>query len=172
MSDLRTTALFDITTRDPHPNALAGLMVILDVLNPPAVSGSGTPTPGTIVKGNVLEMDPSTGKAILGDSIGHTATTPKLYVFAVDGDTDLDGAFLHKVTCVEGGMQMKTDQYELGAGSYDPGVALTVGTVGSGTAGQLTILTGAGEPLLGFVGPGGVLPDGSLDVIVPQGRCR
>ena len=171
MSDLRATALFDITTRDPHPNALAGLMVILDVKNPPPVGLGGTPTPGTIVKGNVLMMDSADGKAILGDSALHIpATAPQMYVFEVDGDTDLDGAFLHRVTCIEGGMQMKTDQYDTGGGAYLAGEALTVGT--GAQVGILVHLAGLAEPLLGFVGPGGVLPDGSLDVIVPQGRCR
>jgi len=172
MTDLNS--LFDIVTRDPHPNALAGLMVILDVKNPPAVGAGGTPTPGTIERGHVLMMDPADGRAILGDSTGHIATDPQFYVYCVDGDTDYDGALMHRVTCIEGGMQLKTDKYDttIAAVNYHPGASLTVGTAGGSNDGLLIPLTGATEPILGWVGPDGIHSDGTLDVLVPQGRSR
>jgi hypothetical protein len=160
-------SVFDIITRDPHPNALASLMVILDVNSPPAVTDPGTPSPGTTVPGMIVEMNVA-GKLIPGDQAGHAAATPKMYLVAVDGDVDYDGAFLHKVTCLEGGLEMKTDQYV--AGVYNPGDPLTVDT--GANVGKLLKLTGAGEPLLGFVGPDGINSDGTLDVIMPQGRGR
>jgi len=165
MSNL--TSVFDIVTRDPHPNALASLMVILDVDSPPAVTDPGTPAPGSIAPGMIVEMN-SSGKLILGTSTGNvTATAPKMYLVAVDGDIDYDGAFLHRVTCLEGGLQMKTDQFV--TATYTPGQPLTVGT--GGTAGKLLGLTGADEPVLGWVGPDG-LSNGVLDVIMPQGCGR
>jgi hypothetical protein len=165
MSNLNS--LFDITTRDPHPNALASLMVILDVSGAPGPGTGGTPTPGTIGPGTIVMMD-GAGEAVLGDSAGHAAVSPIMYMVVVDGDMDYDGAFLHKITCLEGGLQMKTTAFV--AGVYTPGQALTVGA--AATAGQLLGLTGAGEPLIGWVGPNGVNSDGSLDVIMPQGRSR
>jgi hypothetical protein len=64
---------------------------------------------------------------------------------------------------------MKTEKYAIGAGLL-PGQALTVGT--GAQVGLLIPLTGAGEPILGWVGPKGVNSDGTLDVIMPQGRSR
>ena len=165
MSNLNS--LFDLVTRDPHPNALASLMVILDVANAPGPALSGTPTPGTVRPGTIVMMD-SNGEAVLGDKAAWAAATPIMYMVAVDGDMDYDGAFLHRITCLEGGLQMKTEQFV--AGVYTPGQPLTVGT--GGTAGQLVGLTLAGEPLLAFVGPNGVNSDGTLDVIMPQSNGR
>lgn len=167
MSNLNS--LFDIVTRDPHPNALASLMVILDVATPPPVTVAGTPTPGTIGPGTIVMMD-ANGDAILGDRAAWGLATPFMFAVAVDGDMDYDGAFLHRLTCLEGGLQMKTEQYDTGAGPYVPGAPLTVGTVG--TAGQLEPLTLAGQPLVAFVGPNGVNSDGTLDVIMPQSNGR
>lgn len=159
---------FDIVTRDPHSNALASLMVILDVASVPTpIAPSGTPNPGTIGPGTIVMMD-AAGEAVLGDSAAWSTATPIMYMVAVDGDMDYDGAFLHRLTCLEGGLEMNTEEYVPGV--YTPGQPLTVGTVG--TAGQLTGLTLAGEPLLAFVGPNGVNSDGTLDVIMPQGNGR
>lgn len=163
----RLNSNFDITTRDPHPNALASLMVILDVSGAPGPAPSGTPTAGSIEPGNIIMMDAS-GEAVLGDRAAWTAATPIMYVTAVDGDVDLDGAFMHRITCLQGGFQMKTEQYV--AAPYTPGQPLTVGT--GATVGQLEGLTLADQPLIGFVGPNGVASDGTLDVIVPQNNGR
>jgi hypothetical protein len=167
MSNLN--AKFDLITRDPHPNALASLMVVLDVKNPPPVTTPGTPAPGVIAAGHIIMIDSATGKAVLGDKAGHAAATPLMYMVAVDGDMDFDGAFLHRITCLEGGLEMKTEKYAIGGGLL-PGQALTVGT--GAQAGLLIPLTGAGEPILGWVGSNGVNSDGTLDVIMPQGRSR
>ncbi|RKY28718.1 MAG: hypothetical protein DRP83_00020 [Planctomycetota bacterium] len=165
MSNLNS--LFDIVTRDPHPNALASLMVILDVAGAPGPAPSGTPVAGTIGPGTIVMMD-AAGEAVLGDSGAWAAATPIMYMVAVDGDMDYDGAFLHRITTLEGGLQMKTEQFV--AGVYVPGQPLTVGT--GPTAGQLLGLTLAGEPLVAFVGPNGVNADGTLDVIMPQSNGR
>jgi len=167
MSNLNS--LFDIVTRDPHPNALASLMVILDVAGAPGPGTGGTPTPGTIGPGTIIMMD-ANGQAVLGDNATWTTATPIMYMVAVDGDMDYDGAFLHRITCLQGGLQMKTQEYDTGAGPYAPGMPLTVGTAGS--AGQLIPLTLAGQPLLAYVGPNGVNSDGTLDVVMPQSNGR
>lgn len=160
-------SLFDIITRDPHPNALASLMMVLDVAGAPGPGAGGTPSPGTLRPGHIIMMDAS-GEAVLGDTAAWTAATPILYMVAVDGDTDYDGAFLHRITCLTGGLQMKTEQFV--AGVYTPGQPLTVGT--AGTAGTLLGLTAANEPLVAFVGPNGVNADGTLDVVMPQSNGR
>jgi len=168
MSNLNS--LFDIVTRDPHPNALASLMVILDVSGAPGPGTGGTPTPGTIRPGTIVMMD-AAGEAVLGDRATWTANDPFMFAVAVDGDMDYDGAFLHRITCLEGGLEMKTEQYV--AGVYNPGEPLTVGTVGdAGLIERMTVGAGAGEPLIGFVGPNGVNSDGTLDVIMPQSNGR
>jgi len=158
---------FDIITKDPHPNALASLMVILDVSGAPGPAPSGTPTPGTIEPGHIVMMD-ATGEAVLGDRAAWTTATPIMYMAAVDGDMDMDGAFLHRITCLQGGFEMTTEQYV--AAAYTPGQPLTVGT--GANVGLLEGLTLAGQPLYGFVGPRGVGSDGTLDVIVPQSNGR
>lgn len=158
---------FDIVTRDPHPNALASLMVILDVAGAPGPAPSGTPVAGVISAGTIVMMD-GAGEAVLGDRAAWTTATPIMYMAAVDGDMDYDGAFLHRITTLEGGLEMNTEQFV--AGVYTPGMPLTVGTIG--TVGQLEPLTLAGQPLLGFVGPNGVNADGTLDVIMPQSNGR
>ena len=165
MSDLNS--LFDIVTRDPHPNALASLMVILDVSGASGPGTGGTPTPGTIGPGTIIMMD-SSGEAVVGDSASWATSTPIMYMVAVDGDMDYDGAFLHRITCLQGGLQMSTEEFV--AGTYTPGEPLTVGTTTE--VGLLLGLTSAAEPLLGFVGPNGVNANGTLDVIMPQSNGR
>jgi hypothetical protein len=165
MSNLNSN--FDIVTRDPHPNALASLMVILDVAGAPGPAPSGTPVAGTIRPGTIIMMN-AAGEAILGDKATWTTAAPIMYMVAVDGDMDYDGAFLHRITTLEGGLQMKTAEFDPGV--YAPGDPLSVGT--GPTAGLLEPLGAAGEPLLAFVGPNGVNSDGTLDVIMPQSNGR
>jgi hypothetical protein len=165
MSNLNTH--FDLVTRDPHPNALASLMVILDVAGAPGPAPSGTPVAGTIGPGTIVMMD-AAGEAVLGDRAAWATDTPIMYLVAVDGDMDYDGAFLHRITTLEGGLQMSTEQFV--AGVYTPGMPLTVGT--AATAGLLEPLTLAGQPLLAFVGPNNINADGTLDVIMPQSNGR
>ncbi len=176
MADL--TSLFDIVTRDPHPNALAGLMAILDVAGAPAPALSGTPTPGNIFPGHLVEMD-GNGEAVLADGVG--GGTQKLWFVAVDGDRDYDGAFLHRLTCLQGGGELSTDQYHVGSPiiTYTPGAALTAGdgagtTYATDTTGQFILASavGATAQVYGFVGPNGVNANGTLDVLLPQGYGR
>jgi hypothetical protein len=142
-------------------------MVIMDVAGAPGPAISGTPVAGTIHPGDIVMMD-ANGQAVLGDNAAWTTATPILYMVAVDGDMDYDGAFLHRLTCLTGGLEMNTERFV--AGVYTPGQPLTVGTGGS--AGQLLGLTLAGQPLIGFVGPNGTNADGTLDVLIPQNNGR
>jgi len=157
---------FDVTSRDPHPNALAGLVIILDVADAPARDEYGTPTAGDIEPGHIVEMD-TNGEAILaqGPVIGSAA--PKLFAITVDGDVDHDGAAAHRITCIVGGGQFKTDKYV--STSYTISAPLAVGT--SSNAGLLIPWTAATQQVYGYVGPEGLNTTTSLlDVIIPQGR--
>lgn len=157
---------FDIDTHDPHPNALAGLMQVLEVKNPPAISPSGTPTPGVIGSGSIVIMD-TDGKAILADNDDAKTHAPALFFVAVDGDMDLDGAFVHKVTCIQGGAEFTVENYV--AAVYTPGQMLTCGHAAGSSIGQWRAAV-SGEQIYGIVGPRGLNAiENTLDVFLPQG---
>ena len=160
------TSKFDIITHDPHSNALASLVVVLDVYGAPAPSTGGTPTAGTIAAGSIVVMN-SSGQAIVADNNLATTDAPCLMFIAADGDMDLDGAFVHKITCIQGGCEIKTPKYV--AASYAPGAHLTCGTTGEA---GLFRAAASGEQIYGFVGPLGLdATNAVLDVIIPQGVC-
>lgn len=146
---------FDIVSVD-NPTALAALAQVLPVDSPPALGPNGTPQAGTIPPGAIVVMN-TVGKAVLGT----TAADPQLVFVTVDGNMDYSGAFVQKLTCLHGGVTIKTDQFIPGA--YQPGLAVSF------SAGKVK-LRAAGEQIIGFVGPGGNnLVDGVLEVILPQG---
>lgn len=146
---------FDIVSVD-NPVALASLAQVLPVDSPPALGLNGTPQPGTIPPGAIVVMN-SSGKAVLGTA----AADPQLVFVTVDGNMDFSGSFVQKLTCLHGGVTIKTDQFL--AGAYQPGLAVSF------SAGKIKLKV-AGEQIIGFVGPGGLNSvDGVLEVILPQG---
>lgn len=166
---------FDVVSRDPHPNARAGLMVILDVEGAPspygALSGSGTPIPGNITAGMIVVMN-ANGRAAIADNNpappGNVAAPEMLYV-AIDGDRDYDGAFVHRITTIHGGMEIVTDLFVPDA--YVPGNKLTCGDSTGVTdySGYFRKAVG-GEQIYGMVGSDGIdTIENTLHVIIPQG---
>jgi hypothetical protein len=156
---------FDIISHDPHPAALASQMVVLEVKNAPAPAPSGTPTPGTILPGTIVIMDPADGKAIVADNADAKTNAPCMFFVAIDGDVDYDGAFVHKLTAMAGGGELEVENYV--AAVYQPGDMLTCGN--GADAGKWRAAA-AGEQIYGVVGPNGLdSVNNVLDVIVPQG---
>jgi hypothetical protein len=161
------TSNFDIITHDPPENAKAGLAMVLSVYGAPAPGAGGTPTAGSIPAGSIIVMNGS-GLAILADNDDATTHAPKLFFVTIDGDQDYDGSFVHKITCVQGGIEILTPQYL--TASYAPGAMLTCGQA-SATAcvGKFRAAT-TGEQIYGVVGPLGLNATKLvLDVIIPQG---
>ena len=159
---------FDVISRDPHKNALAGLMVVLDVKNAPgpydSLPASGTPVPGDIPAGTIVVMD-TDGAAIVAD--GAVVTAPAMLFITVDGDQDYDGAFVHKLTCIQGGGEFKLDTNNFVAGSYTPGNFLTCAN--GADAGKFRVAT-INEQIYGMVGPdGNDTVNNTLSIIIPQG---
>lgn len=174
MSNLNSK--FDIVSRDPHPNARAGLMVVLDVhgaTGPYVGAGSsGTPIPGVIAPGSivVMEQTTNTGEAILANNADVDTAFPTLMFITVDGDMDFDGAYSHRITCIQGGCEIVTDLFA--PDSYNPGDMLTCGD----DAVPLTDHRGyfrkavATEQIYGIVGSDGLdTVENVLHVIIPQG---
>ena len=158
------TNKFDIITNDPHSNALASLVVVLDVASAPAPSIYGTPTAGTIAAGTIVVMNTS-GLAIPADNGAATTNAPCLMFIAADGDVDLDGAFVHKITCIQGGCEIMTPLYA--TAGYSPGATLTCGDTAD--IGKFRA-AGTGEQIYGVVGPAGLdTVNLLLNVIIPQG---
>lgn len=159
---------FDIVSVD-NPMALAAIAQVLAVDSPPALGINGTPTPGTIPPGAIIEMN-SAGKAVLASAVDVVAAplTAKMAFVTLDGNKDLSGAFVQKLTVLAGGFTMLTDQYV--AGAFLPGLQVSYGTTGGGNAGKVILRTATTQPLLGVVGPAGLdTVNGVLQVIVPQG---
>jgi len=164
------TSNFDIITHDPPESAKAGLAMVLSVYGAPAPGAGGTPTAGSIPAGSIIVMNGS-GLAILADNDDATTHAPKLMFVTIDGDQDYDGSFVHKITCVQGGIEILTPQYVSAA--YSPGAMLTCGQASGGTStiGKFRAVAG-GEQIYGVVGPLGLnATTGVLDVIIPQGIC-
>lgn len=164
------TSNFDIITHDPPESAKAGLAMVLSVYGAPAPGAGGTPTAGSIPAGSIIVMN-SNGLAILADNDDATTHAPKLMFVTIDGDQDYDGSFVHKITCVQGGIEILTPQYVSAA--YSPGAMLSCGQASGGTStiGKFRAAAG-GEQIYGIVGPLGLNSTlGVLDVIIPQGIC-
>jgi hypothetical protein len=159
---------FDIVSVD-NPMALAAIAQVLKVNNPPAIGSNGTPQPGVIPPGAIIEMN-SAGEAVLAAAVDIVAAplTAKLAFVTLDGNTDLSGSFVQKLTVLAGGFTMLTDQFVSGP-AFLPGSQVSYGPAGA-TAGKVVARTVATQPLLGVVGPAGLNSvTGVLQVIVPQG---
>jgi len=163
---------FDVISRDPHPNARAGLMVVLPVKDAPSpydsLPASGTPVAGDIPPGACIMMN-SSGEAELADNDDALTNAPALLFITVDGDMDYDGAFVHRITCIQGGGEFQLDTNNFKTDTYNPGDKMTCDDVGTGTPGRFRKAT-SGEAIYGIVGPAGAdTQKGTLNILIPQG---
>lgn len=170
---------FDVISRDPHKNAQAGLMVVLHVEGAPtpysSLPAGGTPVAGNIPAGAIVMMN-ANGNAVLADpaAVGYPISKPVLHYITVDGDQDYDGAFVHTITCIQGGGEFLLDTGNFVAGAYTPGDLLT--PAGGANAGKFTAATAGPAPgpgtehIYGVVGSQGYdsVKD-TLHIIIPQG---
>ena len=155
---------FDIITHDPHPNAAAGLLALFDVKDAPAPGASGTPTAGSIPAGSIIAVG-TDAKAVLADNDETETDAPALLYVTVDGNMDNDGAYCHRLTCIQGGCEILTEQFE--SDTYAVGDKLTCGAAAN--AGKFRKVA-SGEQIYGVVGIKGYnATDGTLHVVIPQG---
>lgn len=152
---------FDLVTEESFaaPGAVA---VMLEVGRSSSFDANGTPVKGNVTAGTIVKMD-STGKAVAASSVNLAASPavpPVLPLVVIDGTDTFSGAFTSRVTCLAGGFQMKTDQYDKTAA----GSAWAVGLPVSFNAG-LVAPWASGKQILGYVGKDG-LADGKLHVVV------
>lgn len=166
---------FSLTTQSPRRGSESGLNLALlaqEVADARAAgSGAGvpdsdgTPTAGTIVPGQIVELN-SSGNFQLATQRDLSAATPKLYCVVITGTKDLSGSYVGKINAVHGA-QFVTDKVD--SGSYSPGDALVV----SGTTpGNLAKKGAFGDRIqvVGVVGPKGFdATKGTLDVVMLQG---
>ena len=178
MTALEST--FDIISHDPHPNARAGLMTVLDVEGAIGPYGAGapytgTPVPGSIYPGMIVVMNNAGNAEIANNNPappGNVAFPAMLFV-AIDGDRDFDGAFVHRITCIQGGMEIVTDLYVPNPALL-PGVMLTCGddvAAPPDYSGYFRIAV-KGEQIYGMVGSDGIdatVTPSTLHIIIPQG---
>lgn len=173
---------FNFRGHDPHPAAKASLTTVLavhGVLGPYSTpGGSGTPISGPIFRGAIVCMNLA-GEAVLADNDAtkvafQASGTRTPYFVAVDGDQDFDGAFVHKITAIQGGAEYLTDQFTPNAGLV-PGAPLRPGATATADVGKFVLATpnivpAADEQVYGYVGPEGYnTVTGLLHVIIPQG---
>lgn len=153
---------FDIVSVD-NPVALAALAQVIPVSGGMTLNSEGTPVPGTIPAGAIVVMDTS-GYAVLASSgdLGASPLNKQLTFVTIDGNKDFSGSFVQKLTVLQGGFTMKTDQYE--SGSYLPGKLVSF------VNGKVRLATLDGDQIIGAVGPNGLdSVNGVLEVVVPQG---
>lgn len=163
---------FDVISRDPHKNALAGLMVVLEVEGAQGpyytLPAGGTPVPGVIPAGAIVVMNTS-GKAVLADNDAALTNAPQMFFITVDGDMDYDGAFVHRLTCIQGGGEFLLDTGNFVAAVYTPGDLLTCGDTATTSTGMFRAAA-SGEQIYGMVGPDGYdSVKGTLSIVIPQG---
>lgn len=163
---------FDVISHDPHPNARAGLMVVLPVEGAPSpydsLPASGTPVAGDIPPGACIMMN-ANGNAVKADNDDALTDAPALLYITVDGDMDYDGAFVHKITCCQGGGEFQLDTNNFKTDTYNPGDKLTCDDGTTGTAGRFR-KAAAGEAIYGIVGTDGHdTQKGTLRILIPQG---
>lgn len=163
-------SLFNIIGHDPHPNARAGLMSVFDVDAAPSpydsLPAGGTPIAGPIFPGAIVVMK-TNGKVILADNADALTNAPSMLWVALDGDQDYDGAFVHRVTCVQGGAEYQLDSANFVADTYLPGQKLTCGST---TAAGKFRKAASTEQIYGIVGQlGQDTIKNTLHVIIPQG---
>ena len=162
----RLNSHFDIISHDPHPNALAGLVEVLDLASPTSPAANGTPTLGVVGPGTIVVMD-ANGAAIVADNADASTHAPALMFTVIDGDVDFDGAFSGKVTCLQGGGDLQVENYVVAdISNFVPGAMLTCDNT---TPGNWRTVA-SGEQIYGVVGPRGFDTVLSvLHIIIPQG---
>lgn len=154
---------FDIVSVD-NPVAVAALAQVLSVTGGETFNANGTPVAGSIPAGTIVTMDHTTGFAVVGTTPDISAANKELPFVVIDGNMDFSGSFVQKLTVLQGGFTMETDQYD--AGAYTPGLPLTWGV---GAAGKVSLMTNrVTQQLLGFVFAYDAV-NGVLTVIIPQG---
>jgi uncharacterized protein GlcG (DUF336 family) len=153
---------FDIVSVD-NPVALAALAQVLTVPGGMTLNSEGTPVAGVIPAGAIVRMDTTTGEAVLATTADVVASrlNAVMTFVTIDGNKDFSGSFVQKLTVLNGGFTMLTDQYD--AGAYTPGKLVSF------NAGKIK-LAAATDQIIGAVGPAGLdAVLGVLQVIVPQG---
>ena len=169
------TQLFTLKTQSPLRGGEGGIWLsqyaqeIIDAQASGSGAGqpdaSGTPQPGTIVPGQLVQLNAS-GNLELATQADLSAVTPKLYFLVHTGDKDFSGSFVGKLNAVHGGVRYVTTAFD--AGTYNPGDALVVSSI---TPGNLMKKGAVGDHIqvVGVVGPFGVDATGVLDVFMTQG---
>ena len=183
---------FDLISEESFASPMS--MAITLAISPTysATYSSTPPENTTFPAGTIVEMD-STGKAVVAtgrkligiDSGLAKVDVPKLFAVVIDGSDTFTGAFTNKLTCLIGGFQMITTQFDVGSGlavgdalavgggsemSAYSGMLVTARAGGAlaGTAGKLR-KADARDQVFGYVGPRGYsAADGTLHVIVPH----
>jgi len=158
---------FDITSVD-NPVALAALAQVLRVPGGMTLNSEGTPVAGTIPAGTILRMDVD-GTAItattadISTNVAVNAQNKVMTFITIDGNKDFTGSFVQKLTVLNGGFTMLTDQFD--AGAYTPGKLVSF------NGGKIKLADADGsDQIIGVVGPAGLdAVNGVLEVIVPQG---
>jgi hypothetical protein len=131
-----------------------------------SLPASGTPQPGDIFPGAIVVMN-ANGNVVLADNADALTDAPSLLFTVADGDQDLDGAFVGKVTCLQGGMELKLGEPNYVAGAYAPGDLLSCAS--GADAGKFEAAV-AGEQIYAIVGSRGQdTTNNLLYVIVPAG---
>ena len=148
-------------------------MVVLAVEGAPgpysALPASGTPVAGDIPAGAIVAMN-TNGNAVLADNDDALTNAPAMLYVTVDGDKDYDGAFVHRLTCIQGGAEYTLDPENFVTDTYAPGDFLTCGDTTGTSVGQFRKTSGSGEQIYGMVGSDGYdSVKNTLHVIIPQG---
>lgn len=168
---MKLTEKFNLRSMNPMPGALSGLWISLQPkevadayaagTGPGVADTQGTPTPGTLVPGQIVVLD-ANGQCVLMTSQDLTANMPKLPFVLFSGDNDFSGSFVGEVLAFHGGSRLDTEKFD--AGSYTPGLPLIA------NAGNFALKAAAADhiQIVGYVGPRGA-QNGVLDVLVPQG---
>jgi len=161
------------TGMEPMPGARAGLWLSCKAqevataeaagVGPGVPDDEGTPTPGTVVPGSLVEINAS-GNLQLATSPDWTAAMPKMIFCVFSGDDDFSGSLVGDLLCYHGGGRLDTQQYNP-AGSYVPGMPLIA------SAGLFTPKVAANDhfQVIAVVGPKGLSTNGVLDVLLCQG---
>lgn len=171
---MKLNTKYDLTTNAPVGSHTAAMWFSIKPkeLNDALDSGSGvgipgdnsTPAQGSIEAGMLMMLSGTAGEGlILAEQRELGTDMPGFYVVVHSGNTDF--TLTGDITTYHGGSVYETEYYD--AGSYPPGYPV----VPSGShAGYLMPKGSASDNIqhIGFVGPNGVLPNGALEVIMPQ----
>jgi hypothetical protein len=140
---------------------------------PSIPDANGTPTPGTMVAGQLVKLV-SGGTVDLATQATLGTDMPLFYMVVFSGDNDYSGAYTGKVNCIHGGIRIETDKFD--AAAYAAGLPVVPS---SSVAGNFALKGAANDniQMVGLVGPKGQFASkGSLqptvqllDVILPQG---